>query len=127
MDRQNDSARGVDQIVVVVAQLRRPTFDSPGSIWIGRRHFLLKLPAPFSTYHNDRTRTKCPRSAQRLAVADGQAHSGGCSVVAAGKTRRWMIIPVAIDGEIPVELAPEFDIVRTIKSEVHSSRLRNSG
>jgi hypothetical protein len=33
MDRQNDSAGRVDQIVVVVAQQRRSTFDSPARIW----------------------------------------------------------------------------------------------
>jgi hypothetical protein len=47
MDRQNNSARGVDQIVVVVAQHCRPTFNRPGSIWVGRRYLLLMLRAPF--------------------------------------------------------------------------------
>ena len=46
MDRQNHSARRVHQIVVVVAQRRRPTFDSPGSIRIGGRHLFLQLGAP---------------------------------------------------------------------------------
>jgi len=37
-----------------------------------------------------------------------------------------MIIPVAVDGKIPIELAPELDVVRTVHSEVYSSRIRNS-
>src|ERR1700691_2316193 len=47
MDRQNHPARRVHQIVVVVTQHRRPTFDSPGSIRIGGRHLFLQLGAPF--------------------------------------------------------------------------------
>src|ERR1700733_2658597 len=43
IDRQNHTARRVDEIVVVVSQSGRPTFDGPGGIGIGRRYHLLAI------------------------------------------------------------------------------------
>src|SRR5882762_8908960 len=50
-DRQNHTARRVDQIVVVVAQRRWPALDRPGSIWIGRRYLILSHRALFCICH----------------------------------------------------------------------------
>ena len=57
-------------------------------------------------------------------IAKTYAEAGTGSVVTMGEARRRLIVPVAIDGEIPIELPPELDIVRSIQIELHSSRLR---
>ena len=58
-------------------------------------------------------------------VAKAYAEARGSSVIAMRKTRWRAIVPVAVEREIPVELAPEFDVVRRVEIELNSSRIRN--
>ena len=64
-------------------------------------------------------------SDQILAVAKGQAQPRSCSVVAAGKTWWWAVIPITIESEIPIQFAPKLDIVGSVQIEVISTRVRN--
>ena len=46
------------------------------------------------------------------------------SIITTGEAWRRLIVPVALDGEIPVELPQELDVVRSVQIELHSPRLR---
>jgi len=59
-------------------------------------------------------------------VAKTYAEAGTGSIVTTGKAWRRLIVPVAIDVEIPFELPPELDVVRSVQIELHTSRLRKS-
>ena len=48
------------------------------------------------------------------AIAKRDAQTRCTSVVGADKARWWTIIPVAVQGEIPVELAPELDVIGSV-------------
>ena len=60
-----------------------------------------------------------------LAVAKAHTKSRAGSVVAAGKSRRWVIVPIAIESEIPIKLSPQLNVVRRVQIEVYSAGLRN--
>ena len=60
-------------------------------------------------------------------IAKTYAEAGTGSIVTSGEPGRRLVVPVAIDGEIPIELPPELDVVRSVQIELHSSRLRKSG
>ena len=57
-------------------------------------------------------------------IAETYAEAGTGSIVTAGEAWRRLIVPIPIDGEIPIELPPELDVVRSVQIELHSSRLR---
>ena len=57
-------------------------------------------------------------------VTEIYADSGGGSIVARCEARRGFIIPVAIEGEIPIEFAPDFDVVGRVYIELNSTRVR---
>lgn len=56
--------------------------------------------------------------------AKAYAEAGTGPIVATGEARRRLVVPVAINGEVPIELSPKLDIVRSVQIELHSSRLR---
>ena len=80
--------------------------------WIAARRYQVELSSDLPSEH-------------LLAVAKGQAQAGGRSVVAACKTWWWAIIPIAIEGEIPVQFAEKLDVVRSTQIEVHAAKVRN--
>ena len=61
--------------------------------------------------------------ANRVTKTDAQP--GGCSIVAADKPRWRTTVPVVIKREIPVELAPELNVVGRVQTELNTTGLRN--
>ena len=58
-------------------------------------------------------------------IAKAPANAGGGAIVARRETRGWSVVPISVEREIPIELAPQLDVVRGIQIEVHSPRIRN--
>jgi len=60
-----------------------------------------------------------------LAVAKVDTQAGASAVIT-GRELRWgPIIPIAVESEIPVELAPKLDRISGIQIEVQAARIRN--
>jgi hypothetical protein len=47
------------------------------------------------------------------------------TIVCTAEPRRWTAIPIAIESKLPVQLAPELDIIGRVQVEVNSARFRN--
>jgi hypothetical protein len=71
------------------------------------------------TFKNLRTVRKA------LAVAKSVSKTGTCAVVAAREAGRGLFVPVAVEGQVPSELAPELDVVGDIKIGVNSQNSRD--
>jgi len=61
----------------------------------------------------------------KKGAAKTYAKAGTSSVIAMRKTQWRPIVPVAVEREIPVELAPELNVVGRIEIELNSSRIGN--
>lgn len=57
-------------------------------------------------------------------IAKTYAEAGTGAIVTTGEAWRRLIVPVAVEGEVPVQLSPELDVVRSVQSKLQSSRLR---
>jgi hypothetical protein len=58
-----------------------------------------------------------------LAVAKCVVNAGTGAVVATRETSRGLIVPVAVEREIPADLAPKFDVVGNVEIGMHATRV----
>ena len=58
-------------------------------------------------------------------VTKTHAQPGSCSVVAANEPRWRTTVPAVVKREIPIELAPELNIVGRVQTELNAAGLRN--
>jgi len=60
-----------------------------------------------------------------LAIPKLPAEAGAGAVIAAGERRRRLIVPIAVKGNIPGKIAPQFDVIRGVEVEMDAAGLSN--
>lgn len=57
--------------------------------------------------------------------AEGPSEPGTGSIIAAGEAGRWSVVPVAVPGDIPFQIAEELDVKRGIGVGTNAPRIGN--
>src|SRR6266481_10077461 len=60
-------------------------------------------------------------------VAEGPAYAGAGAVVAANEAGGRAIVPVAVQRNVPGEIAPQFYVVRGVQAVVHAAGFGEGG
>src|SRR5215469_758971 len=63
-------------------------------------------------------------STRLLLQTEGPANPGTGSVITTGKAGRGPVIPVAVEGDVPFQIADELDVVGRVSVETKSARIR---
>jgi hypothetical protein len=56
-----------------------------------------------------------------LWIAKTDAEARARSIVTTHEARGWAIVPVSVKRKVPVELAPQLDVVRGVQIELNST------